>query len=918
MGDSKDFEFQRLTGMGEGLYGEITPADKLAIPCRVYAPCGGHKELLPYLVRRLLENGANTSFVNRIMDESIPLSQITADPVATVRQHEVIPHPKIPLPRGLYGSDRENSDGLDLSDEPMLHDLAGELERHAAAGDWRAQPVVGGEARDTGYQPVFSPSDRRREVGHVALAGETEIADALARAEAAAAAWSDAGADHRASCLEKAADLYEAHLSQFMAICIREAGKSIVDAVAEVREAVDFCRWYALRARNDLAEPITLPGHNGQKLRLIGRGPFVCISPWNFPLAIFTGQIVGALVAGNPVIAKPAEQTPLVATLAVSLLHQAGIPGDVLQLLPGDGRVGAALVADPRVKGVAFTGSTEVAHSIRRTLADGKRGIAPLIAETGGQNGMIVDSTALPEQTIEDVLRSAFDSAGQRCSALRVLFVQEDVAPGMIKVLAGAMSELRVGDPALLKTDVGPVIDQDARHMLINHAEEMSREGKLIHVCELSPECEHGTYFAPRAYEIDSLSKLKREVFGPFLHVIRFQASRIEKVIEAVNGTGFGLTFGLHSRIDSRIDYVFDRVEAGNIYVNRNIVGAVVGVQPFGGEGLSGTGPKAGGLYYLHRFTTGQAEGEVASDGDTEQAAPSAQGSWSSVPIVGGHQRSGPVTTTYAAGDAERISGTVVEATGDHVDRAFTLARAAQFDWRHTPIERRAALIEQAAKLLEQDSSELVQVIASETGKSTAAAEQQLKDAVALCRALVVQAKAQFGPPLSLQGPTGERDEISLHARGAFLCTGDGRRPMVDLMGHLAATLLAGNTALLMPGPAALHLGGRLVWLLQQAGVPSSVVHYLPVGSAELRDQVLSDPRLAGVAFSGTESEALALDSALAARTGAILPLIARLEGNGRCEPWDLYRYGTERSLSVDTTASGGNASLFSMGEGER
>ena len=372
MGDNRDFEFQRLTGMGEPLYGEITPADKMAIACRVYGPCGSHKELLPYLVRRLLENGANTSFVNRIMDETIPISQITADPVETMRGHEVIPHPRIPLPRGLYGRDRANSDGLDLSDEPMLRDLAAELEQQAAR-DWRAQPLVGGESRDTGYQAVFDPSDRRRQVGQVALAGDAEIADALARAEAVAEAWRNQSADHRAACLERAADLYEAHTSQFMAICIREAGKSIVDAIAEVREAVDFCRWYALRARRDLGDPIALPGRNGQEVRLTGRGPFVCISPWNFPLAIFTGQIVGALVAGNPVIAKPAEQTPLVATLAVSLLHQAGIPGDVLQLIPGDGRVGAALVADPRVKGVAFTGSTEAAHSIRRTLADGKR-----------------------------------------------------------------------------------------------------------------------------------------------------------------------------------------------------------------------------------------------------------------------------------------------------------------------------------------------------------------------------------------------------------------------------------------------------------------------------------------------------------------------------------------------------------------
>ncbi|MDH3597616.1 MAG: bifunctional proline dehydrogenase/L-glutamate gamma-semialdehyde dehydrogenase PutA, partial [Rhodospirillales bacterium] len=609
-GGSTDFEFQRLHGMGEAIYDRVVGDGRLGlpkgIPCRVYAPVGIHEDLLAYLVRRLLENGANSSFVNRIHDENLPIAEIVADPVAKLGQVEPIPHPRIPLPAGLYGEERRNSQGLDLFDPATVTALDEAMER-AAAGGWRAAPLIGGVAQEGRARDILDPADRRRRVGEVVEAGPEQVEQALARARRAAPGWDATPADERARCLERLADLMEQDQAGLMALCVREAGKTVGDALAEVREAVDFCRYYAARARADFAGPEALPGPTGERneIRLHGRGVFVCISPWNFPLAIFTGQVSAALAAGNAVIAKPAEQTPLIAAAAVSLMHRAGVPGDVLHLLPGDGpSVGGPLTADGRIAGVAFTGSTETARLINQTLAKRDGPIVPLIAETGGQNAMIVDSTALPEQVVHDVIVSSFHSAGQRCSALRVLFVQADVAERMLNMLAGAMEELSIGDPGLLATDLGPVIDEEARDMLEGHAKRMTAEGRLIKRCELGPQCEHGTFVAPAAFEIDALSRLQREVFGPILHVVRFAGDRLDDVIEAVNGTGYGLTLGIHSRIDSTVDYIQQRLRVGNAYVNRNMVGAVVGVQPFGGEGLSGTGPKAGGPRTLHRYAT--------------------------------------------------------------------------------------------------------------------------------------------------------------------------------------------------------------------------------------------------------------------------------------------------------------------------
>ncbi len=605
-GERRDYEFQRLHGMGEALYAQAVGADGQQLACRIYAPVGSHEDLLPYLVRRLLENGANSSFVNRIVDERAPVDDIIADPLQKMRGLSVKPHPRIPVPADIYQPERRNARGIDISDPQELLPLDADM-RQALEREWHAAPIVGGEVQRGQEQPILDPADRQRQVGTVVTADAGLVEVAMAGAASAAPAWDATDAEIRARALERTADLMERDMPVLMAIAVREAGKTVGDAVAEVREAVDFCRYYASRCRRDFAAPLSLPGPTGERneLSLHGRGVFVCISPWNFPLAIFTGQVTAALAAGNAVLAKPAEQTPLIAHHAVTLMHEAGIPEQVLQLLPGDGEtVGAPLVDNPLLGGVAFTGSTETARAIHQALASKSGPIVPLIAETGGQNAMIVDSSALPEQVVSDAIASAFQSAGQRCSALRVLYLQSDIADKTIEMLTGAMAELKIGDPALLSTDVGPVIDAAALQMLEAHAARMAKESRLIYQCALGSQCAAGTFFAPRAFEIESIGQLEREVFGPVLHVLRFRASALDAVIDDINATGYGLTVGLHSRIDTTIEHIHARLQVGNTYVNRNQIGAVVGSQPFGGEGLSGTGPKAGGPRYLHRFAT--------------------------------------------------------------------------------------------------------------------------------------------------------------------------------------------------------------------------------------------------------------------------------------------------------------------------
>ncbi len=599
-----DFEFQRLHGMGAELHDQIVAVDKF--PCRVYAPVGSHENLLAYLVRRLLENGANSSFVHRLEDPHASIESLTADPLDVLRSLAAqSSHVNIPLPRDIYGEGRRNSCGMDLSDAQTLHRLEEALDASRSQTFYAAPSIDRAPVRRN-LQPVISPANHYEHIGTVLNSDPEAIAAALSQADAAFRAWDGTPAEVRAACLERAADLLEERTAELMALIVREGGRTLPDALAEVREAVDFCRYYAARSRTDFSTPQLLNGPTGERneLSLHGRGVFACISPWNFPLAIFIGQIAAALAAGNSVVAKPAEQTPLIASLATRLLHEAGIPGDVLQLLPGDAQVGAVIVSDERIAGIAFTGSTETSRLIARSLTAREGPIVPLIAETGGINALIADSSALPEQLVHDVIASAFNSAGQRCSALRVLFVQTDIADKVIHMLQGAMQELCIGDPARIATDIGPVIDAQARGLLEAHVHRLANRGRLIHRCDLPEHCASGCFFPPQAWEIDDMFELSAEVFGPVLHVVRWQSEDLDRVLAAIDASGFGLTLGIHSRIDTTIGHIIRSVRVGNIYVNRNMIGAVVGVQPFGGERLSGTGPKAGGPHYLLRFAT--------------------------------------------------------------------------------------------------------------------------------------------------------------------------------------------------------------------------------------------------------------------------------------------------------------------------
>ncbi|MGN8157364.1 bifunctional proline dehydrogenase/L-glutamate gamma-semialdehyde dehydrogenase PutA [Salinisphaera sp. SWV1] len=591
-----NYEFQRLHGMGESLHDEVLKVS--GVPCRIYAPVGPHKHLLAYLVRRLLENGANSSFVNQIVDKSITPEEIAKDPVDAVKaMGNNISSKAIVHPFKLFGAQRRNSKGWDITDPVTVKDIDAGRDAYRDHR-WHGGPVIAGEVSGTEVQTVRNPANPEDTVGHVTQASEDDVNTAIAAAQQGFKAWSARPAEERAQCLRKVADLYEANAHELFALATREAGKSLLDGIAEIREAVDFALYYA---------------NEGVRYRDSGhaRGVMVCISPWNFPLAIFTGQIMANLVAGNAVLAKPAEQTSLLAARAVALMHEAGIPEDVIQLLPGSGAtVGGALTSDARVSGVCFTGSTATAQRINKVMAENLAPDAPLVAETGGLNAMIVDSTALPEQVVRDVLASSFQSAGQRCSALRMLYVQKDIADNLLEMLYGAMDELGIGDPWLLSTDVGPVIDEAARKKIADHCANFEAKGQLL---KKVPAPGNGTFVSPAVIKVSGIEELEEEVFGPVLHVATFAAKDIDKVVDAVNAKGYGLTFGIHTRVDRRVDRISSRIKVGNVYVNRNQIGAIVGSQPFGGEGLSGTGPKAGGPQYVRRFMQGETT-EVAAD----------------------------------------------------------------------------------------------------------------------------------------------------------------------------------------------------------------------------------------------------------------------------------------------------------------
>ena len=786
-----DYEFQCLHGMGEPLYEEVIGPERLGRPCRIYAPVGTHETLLAYLVRRLLENGANSSFVNRIADPDVPVEELIADPVEAVLAMPVVgaPHEAIALPADILAP-RRNSAGMDLWNETQLAELSRALAASTAL-EWRAVPTGGGSGT---ARAVVNPGDRRDVVGTVVEASTTEAAAEVAIAARAAVRWAATPVAERASCLLRAADAMQAEMPVLMGLIMREAGKSAPNAVAEVREAIDFLRYYAAEAPQALASARAL-------------GPVACISPWNFPLAIFTGQIAAALVAGNPVLAKPAEETPLIAAAGVRLLHAAGVPADVLRLVPGDGRIGAALVGAAQVQGVMFTGSTEVARLIQATLA-GRLSAAgkpiPLIAETGGQNAMIVDSSALSEQVVADVIASAFDSAGQRCSALRILCLQEEVATRTLDMLKGALDELKVGPTTTLAVDVGPVISAEAKATIEAHVAAMRAQGHAIEQLRPGPDTAFGTFVPPTIIEISAISDLGREVFGPVLHVLRFRRENMGKLIEAINATGYGLTFGLHTRIDETIAEVTERIDAGNIYINRNVIGAVVGVQPFGGRGLSGTGPKAGGPLYLSRLAVDAAE---------------------------------PVLTH---------AGTPPDVALLHVAH-----------W----LESR--------------------------GHAAAAANaHDLADV------------SPLGHAVALPGPVGEHNQYRLQRRGRIYLAPETAG---GLYSQLSAVLATGNEAAI-DAPSALREG--------LADLPDAVKKRIIFVSGPAAAGPLS-----GALVEGEGARVTSLAADLAAAEGPLIPVQAASQADIAANPrvWRLAMLIEEVSISTNTTAAGGNASLMTL-----
>ena len=832
-GDFDGFEFQRLHGMGEAMHELLRK--KSGRSCRIYAPVGVHKDLLAYLVRRLLENGANSSFVHQLLNESVPAADIVGDPVQAIAGLDEPASPRIALPPKLYGPSRRNSKGVNLNNPVM----AGELDRAMTPfrhAQWFAAPTLGGEGRTP--RTATSPVDRQDVVGEVVEADGALVEDALARAERAFPAWRDRPVEERAGILERVADLYEENMAELIAIASREAGKTRLDGILEVREAVDFCRYYAAEARRLLA-----PGGPGERGGRVGLGPFVCISPWNFPLAIFTGQITAALAAGNAVLSKPAEQTPLIAARAVALMHEAGVPEDVLLLLPGDGAtVGGALTSDPRVKGVCFTGSTETALLIDRALARHAAPDAPLIAETGGLNAMIVDSTALPEQAVRDIVASAFQSAGQRCSALRVLLVQEEIESSLLEMLEGAAHEVRIGQTWNPATDVGPVIDEEARATIVAHCEALDAKGRRLFQVPLPDEAARGIYVSPAAYRLEAIEELEREIFGPILHVCRFASHDLDDIVDRINASGYGLTLGIHSRVGERVDRICARARVGNIYVNRNQIGAVVGVQPFGGEGISGTGPKAGGPHYLQRFT----------------------------------RPSGPAGQQMAVPrEADQRPGAAAGASDPDLQRWAGRARLAQLAWdvRSNRLEKLHAV----ARALPAKIGEAV------------------KDALRLVAAL--------GPPsVELKGPTGEQNLLLLHGRGIVLCLGDGNGADHDAgtaMAVQAALAMALGNAVLLAEDSDKQAVEQIFAACRRVGIPRGLI-FSAGGTAEMLALV---PDVSAVAFCGDGEAVWRLRVILADRPGPRVALIEVLNDAGR--------FVTERVISVDTTASGGNATLL-------
>jgi RHH-type transcriptional regulator, proline utilization regulon repressor / proline dehydrogenase / delta 1-pyrroline-5-carboxylate dehydrogenase len=809
--DCEDYELQRLHGMGEALHDNLIDHGARS---RIYAPVGGHKELLPYLVRRLLENGANSSFVNQLIDPDLSVDDVVADPLDEVAALDVVANPNIPAPRDHLNGERLAAKGWDETHPPTAKEL-----EHAARAPMKpiaAKAIIKGKMQGGDAAPVVNPANTAHVVGSVEAASGDDITKACASAASYAESWAQTPAATRARALRRAADLLEERGLDFMTLAVFEAGKTWPDAIAELREAVDFLRYYASQAEQRHGAPL---------------GVVACISPWNFPLAIFLGQVSAALAAGNCVIAKPAEQTPLIAFEAVKLLRKAGIPAAALHFLPGDGpSVGAPLVAHPCVNGVIFTGSTAVAKQINQSLvANGKYDDA-LIAETGGVNVMIVDSTALLEQAVTDTVASAFQSAGQRCSACRVVCVQEDIAERFNAMLAGAMAELSLGDPSDLSTDVGPVIDEDARATIEGHIARLEKSATLIARAPKAETQDDGIFVRPAAFAVSSLDEVKDEIFGPVLQVVSYTAEKLSTLIDQINALGYGLTLGIHTRIDETMHAIAARARVGNIYVNRNQIGAVVGVQPFGGEGLSGTGPKAGGPHYLKAL----------------------------------QKRSVPAGGT-------KIS-IAKRAYSDTEESKAPAAHAAFEQWRGCT--DRGAVFKQALETIAQ------------------------RAAGALSDALNIYYD-EFSGPIPLPGPTGESNTLRLRPRGVVLCLGGGSMDSYDR--QIALALAAGNAIICTERMAQL-----LRIALEPAGAPGALATGFG-GGADVPTALLADPLVRAVVFDGDAQTRREIAQCLADRAGAITPLLTSEDA-----PW---RFAVERTLTINTTAAGGDVRLLSLGE---
>ena len=822
------YEFQRLHGMGEALYDQVLATEK--VPCRVYAPVGVHADLLAYLVRRLLENGANSSFVNNIVDESIPVESLLDDPVERAQSWTDVVNPGIVRPAELFGLERVNAAGTDLSDMAVLQPM-----RHNMLNWLKTLPLDYVTQGDT--VTIRNPALLSEKVGVVSLATSNAIELALSRTDAAFGQWSTTTVTVRAALLQKLADVIELKRDELIALCCKEAGKVIADGVAEVREAVDFCRYYAASALRP----------NFAIKSLQSRGVILCISPWNFPLAIFLGQVAAALAAGNTVIAKPAEQTCLIALRCLELMREVGFPGGVMELLIAEGPViGEKVVPDLRIKAVMFTGSTETGAWIARRLARRSDAPIPLVAETGGQNCMLVDSTALPEQVVDDVITSGFQSAGQRCSALRVLFLQDEIADKIIAMIIGAMTELHIGDPSKLSTDIGPVIDAKAKQRLQDHVTEMKSSARLLYRCEVSGD-DNNYFFAPHLFEISNLSLLKREVFGPIVHIIRYRASALDQVIEQINATGYGLTFGIHSRIEQMSSAIAGRIKAGNIYINRNMIGAAVGVQPFGGCGLSGTGPKAGGPHYLERLVTTPQESQEAA-----------------------HQQ--PLPDVSSSSIAKQLQASAT---------AWPL-------WAATSLNNRLSALRQFIAKYAQTSHD------DSLDHTLDSARLQLRYAAQLLHG-----------PTQLPGPTGELNQLFLEPRGNLMTIVDAPEHHGENLMAIISALAAGNCVTAMVCPALLSRWQDIAVIARQAGLSCEVFSLTALTGAA---QALASQGIHGVMVHAGSRYLQAVTRGLAERDGAILPLISCVA------PHTLLRQTlSEKTVSIDTTAAGGNASLMTM-----